>query len=260
MPIHYEIADHIVTITIDRPERKNAMDMEHFTDLADSWRRFRDDPDAWVAIVTGVGSAFCTGADLKTFIPQVTGQLPKPANWKPVNGVHAVLKDLDIYKPIIAAVNGDCVAGGMEMLGGTDIRVATPNARFGVLEPKRGLFAGGGTTVRLPRQIPFPAAMEFLLTADLIGAEQAMAMGLLNRIVPSEELMAAALEYARRITANAPLAVQATKQSVLQGLAMNLPEAYQNERQLAGVVFATEDAKEGPRAFAEKRPPRWQGK
>ncbi len=260
MPIHYEIADHIVTITIDRPERKNAMDMEHFTDLADSWRRFRDDPDVWVAIVTGVGSAFCTGADLKTFIPQVTGQLPKPENWKPVNGVHAVLKDLEIFKPIIAAVNGDCVAGGMEMLGGTDIRIATPNARFGVLEPKRGLFAGGGTTVRLPRQIPFPAAMEFLLTADLIGAEQAFAMGLLNRIVPPEELMATALEYARRITANAPLAVQATKQSVLQGLAMNLPEAYQNERQLAGVVFATEDAKEGPRAFAEKRPPRWQGK
>ncbi len=260
MPIHYTCADHVVTITIDRPERKNAMDMDHFTGLADSWRRFRDDQDAWVAIVTGVGSAFCTGADLKTFIPQVTGALPKPANWKPENGVHAVLKDFELYKPIIAAVNGDCVAGGMEMLGGIDIRIASPNARFGVLEPKRGLFAGGGTTVRLPRQIPFPAAMEFLLTADLISAEQALAMGLLNRVVPADELMPTALDFARRITANAPLAVQATKQSVLQGLAMELPQAFQNERRLAGVVFATDDAKEGPKAFAEKRPPRWQGK
>jgi enoyl-CoA hydratase len=260
MPIHYTCADHIVTITIDRPERKNAMDMDHFTGLADSWRRFRDDPDAWVAIITGVGSAFCTGADLKTFIPQVTGQLPKPENWKPENGVHAVLKDFELFKPIIAAVNGDCVAGGMEMLGGIDIRIATPNARFGVLEPKRGLFAGGGTTARLPRQIPFPAAMEFLLTADLISAEQALAMGLLNRVVPPDELMPTALDFARRITANAPRAVQATKESVLQGLAMELPQAFQNERRLAGVVFGTEDAKEGPRAFAEKRPPRWQGK
>lgn len=260
MPIHYEMEDHVVTITIDRPERKNAMDMEHFSALADSWRRFRDDAEAWVAVITGVGSAFCTGADLKTFIPQVTGALPKPENWKPSDGVHAVLKDLEIYKPIIAAVNGDCVAGGMEMLGGIDIRIATPNARFGVLEPKRGLFAGGGTTVRLPRQIPFPAAMEFLLTADLIGAEQALAMGLLNRIVAADELLPVARDFARRITANAPLAVQATKQSVLQGLAMDLPQAYQNERRLAGVVFATEDAIEGPRAFAEKRPPRWQGK
>ena len=260
MAVHYETKDHIVTITIDRPERKNSMDMEHFIALADAWRSFRDDDDAWVAIITGVGSAFCTGADLKTFIPQVTGQLPKPDNWKPEDGVNAVLKGLDIYKPIIAAVNGDCVAGGMEMLGGIDIRVASPNARFGVLEPKRGLFAGGGTTVRLPRQVPFPAAMEFLLCADLISAEQALQMGLLNRVVPDDELMPTALEFAQRIAANAPLAVQATKKSVLQGLAMDLKEAYKNEGKLARDVFASEDAKEGPKAFAEKRPPRWQGK
>ncbi len=260
MAIHYECEDHIVTITIDRPERKNSMDMEHFIGLADAWRRFRDDVDAWVAIITGVGTAFCTGADLKTFIPQVTGEMPKPDNWKPEDGVNAVLKEFELYKPIIAAVNGDCVAGGMEMLGGIDIRVASPNARFGVLEPKRGLFAGGGTTVRLPRQIPFPAAMEFLLTADLISADQALAMGLLNRVVPGEELMATALDFAKRITANAPLAVQATKESVSQGLSMDLPAAYKNERRLAGKVFGTEDAKEGPRAFVEKRPPRWQGK
>jgi enoyl-CoA hydratase len=260
MPIHYTCEDHIVTITIDRPERKNSMDMEHFSALADSWRRFRDDEDAWVAIITGVGTAFCTGADLKTFIPQVTGQLPKPDNWKPRDGVYAVLRDFELYKPVVAAVNGDCVAGGMEMLGGIDIRVATPEARFGVLEPKRGLFAGGGTTVRLPRQIPFPAAMEFLLTADLISAEEALRMGVLNRVVPRDELMPTALDFARRITANAPLAVRATKESALQGLGMDLKDAYKNESRLAGVVFGTEDAKEGPKAFAEKRAPVWKGK
>ncbi|GIW41899.1 MAG: putative enoyl-CoA hydratase [Candidatus Binatia bacterium] len=260
MPIHYEREDHIVTITIDRPEARNSLDMEHFSALADAWRRFRDEDEAWVAIVTGVGDTFCVGADLKTFIPQVTGVLPKPERWKPEDGQVAVLRNIKIYKPIIAAVNGLCVAGGMEMLGGTDIRVASENATFAVMEPKRGLFAGGGTTVRLPRQIPFPYAMEFLLTADRIPARRALQMGLLNEVVPREKLMDAAMDYARRIAANAPLAIRATKQSVLEGLAMDLESAYENESRLAAMVFATEDAKEGPRAFAEKRPPVWKGK
>lgn len=260
MPIHYECKDHIVTITIDRPQARNSLDMEHFIDLADAWRRLRDDDDAWVAIVTGVGDAFCVGADLKTFIPQVTGVLPKPERWQPEDGQVAVLRNLKLYKPVIAAVNGVCVAGGMEMLGGTDIRVASTNATFAVMEPKRGLFAGGGTTVRLPRQIPFPQAMEFLLTADRIPAQRALEMGLLNRVVPPPELMEAAMDYARRITANAPLAIRATKQSALEGLALDLEAAYANESKLAGEVFATEDAQEGPRAFAEKRPPVWKGR
>ena len=146
------------------------------------------------------------------------------------------------------------------MLGGADLRVACPEARFAVMEPKRGLFAGGGTTVRLPRQIPFPHAMEFLLCADLVPASRAMDMGLLNAVVPRDELLDAAYGYARRITANAPLAVRATKQSVWEGLGMNLREAYRNEAAISSAIFATEDAKEGPRAFAEKRPPRWQGR
>jgi enoyl-CoA hydratase len=148
----------------------------------------------------------------------------------------------------------------MEMLGGADIRIACPEAKFAVMEPKRGLFAGGGTTVRLPRQIPFPLAMEFLLCADLIPADRAFEMGLLNAIVPRDELLDAAYTYARRITANAPLAVQATKQSVWEGLGMSLKEAYKNESAISSVIFSTEDAKEGPRAFAEKRTPNWQGK
>ena len=146
------------------------------------------------------------------------------------------------------------------MLGGVDIRVATPNASFGVMEPKRGLFAGGGTTVRLPRQLAFPAAMEFLLTAERFPAERALELGLLNEIVPEEQLVDRAFQWAERINANAPLAVQATKESVMRGLALELNEAYKLESEIASKVFQSEDAKEGPRAFAEKREPDWRGR
>jgi enoyl-CoA hydratase len=149
----------------------------------------------------------------------------------------------------------------MEMLGGVDIRVASlEHATFGVLEPARGLFAGGGTTVRLPRQISFAHAMEFLLCADTVDAAKAWEMGLLNAVVPAESLLDTAFEYAARITKNAPLAIQATKRSVLEGLKLDMREAYRNESRIAKEVFATEDAKEGPRAFTEKRAPQWSGR
>ncbi|MDQ6853896.1 MAG: enoyl-CoA hydratase-related protein [Actinomycetota bacterium] len=269
MPIHYERDDeHIARITIDRPEARNSADMEHFKQLREAWERFDGDPDAWVAIITGVGDAFFTGADLKTYVPEITKVaeriqkegLSEVDGYRLDDGTKAVLRAAKIWKPIIAAVNGFCTAGGMEMLGGIDIRVACPEAKFSVMEPKRGLFAGGGTTVRLPRQIPFPYAMEFLLCADLIPAERAYEMGLLNAVVPRDELLDKAYEYARRITANAPLAVQATKQSVWEGLGMSLRDAYKNESQLSSMIFQTEDAKEGPQAFREKRKPNWQGK
>ncbi len=269
MAIHYERDDeHVVLITIDRPEARNSADLDHFRALREAWERFDADPDAWVAIVTGVGDAFFTGADLKTYVPAITALgkriadegLTEVDGYRLDDGTRAVLRGAKIWKPIIAAVNGFCTAGGMEMLGGADIRVACPEAQFAVMEPKRGLFAGGGTTVRLPRQIPFPHAMELLLCADLIPAERAMAMGLLNAVVPREQLLDAAYAYARRITANAPLAVRATKQSVWEGLGMSLKDAYRNEAGLSSAIFATEDAKEGPRAFAEKRPPEWQGR
>jgi enoyl-CoA hydratase len=270
MPIHYdEPEEHVVVITIDRPPR-NALDMYHFRDLAQSWRRFKDDPEAWVAIVTGVGESFCVGADLKTYIPQITelqkqisaGEVKEVDGCRLSDGTYAVLRppQVKIYKPIIAAVNGFCTAGGMEMLCGTDIRIATSDASFAVMEPKRGLFAGGGTTVRLPRQLPFPLAMEFLLTADLIDATRALTMGLINQIVERDDLLEAALTMARRITANAPLAVQATKESVLRGLALPYEDALSLESRLAGRVFQSGDAKEGPKAFAEKRSPVWKGR
>ena len=269
MPVHYELGgDHVVWITIDRLASMNSLDMEHFAQLRGAWDRFGADEEAWVAIITGVGNAFCTGADLKTYIPQVT-KLQKEISTRQVeeldgyridDGVRAVLRGVKLYKPIVAAVNGACVAGGMEMLGGCDIRVAAPEAYFGVMEPKRGLFAGGGTTVRLPRQVPFPAAMEFLLCADRVPAEQALAFGLLNAVVPAEQLREKAEEYAHRITANGPFAVRKTKESVLRGLAVDMKEAYRIESAIATEVFSSEDAKEGPAAFVEKRPPRWTGR
>jgi enoyl-CoA hydratase len=315
MPIHYQKDDdHVVLITIDRPEAKNSADMEHFKQLREAWERFAADDDAWVAIITGVGDAFFTGADLKRYIPEITRLqrqiaeegLTEINGYRLDDGVRAVLRNVELWKPVIAAVNGFCTAGGMEMLGGVDIRIAVPEAKFAVMEPKRGLFAGGGTTVRLPRQIPWAQAMELLLCADLIPAQRAYEMGLLNAVVPREQLLEKAYEYARRITENAPLAVQATKKSALQGLyseemqigkvreaakalrdvlgtikaddpatsrfaitvaidvldglAKNLRTAFENESQISSAVFRTEDAKEGPRAFAEKRKPNWQAR
>jgi enoyl-CoA hydratase len=269
MPIHYHLDDdHIARIVIDRPEAKNAMDMDHFFQLRSAWDRFGEEEEAWVAVITGVKDVFLVGADLKTYIPQITehqkritsGEVDTIGGYRLDDGTRAVLRGVKLYKPIIAAVNGTCVAGGMEMLGGCDIRVAADTATFGVLEPKRGLFAGGGTTVRLPRQIPFPAAMEFLLCADQIGAQRAFDMGLLNEVTHPNRLMERADDYARRIIANGPLAVRKTKESVLRGLATDMREAYRIESELAGEVFGSEDAKEGPKAFKEKRPPVWTGR
>lgn len=306
MPIHYEHdSDHVVLITIDRPETRNAADMEHFKLLREAWERFAADDQAWVAIVTGVGEAFFAGADLKKYVPEITKLqkqiaeqgLTEVNGYRLDDGTRAVLRNWPLYKPVIAAVNGFCTAGGMEMLGGCDIRLACPEAKFAVMEPKRGLFAGGGTTVRLPRQIPWPLAMEFLLCADLISAGRAFEMGLLNEVVERDQLLDRARAYAQRIVVNAPLAVQATKQSALQGLYFDedladqlraavralrqvvadgadpaaaaaileqlgkeLRGPFAKEARLASGIFQTEDAKEGPKAFAEKRDPVWRAR
>ena len=259
--------DHVVTITINRPEARNSLDMEHFFQLRSAWERFGEDDNAYVAIVTGVGQDFCVGADLKSYIPQITALQKKMQDgqaeidgYRLDDGVKAVLRGTKLYKPIIAAVNGNCVAGGMEMLGGCDLRVASDIARFGVMEPKRGLFAGGGTTVRLPRQVPYPAAMELLLCADRVSAQRAYEMGLLNEVCRPADLMERALDYAYRITANGPFAVRKTKESVLRGLATDMEEAYEIESEISNQVFSSEDAKEGPKAFAEKRTPNWQNR
>jgi enoyl-CoA hydratase len=273
MPIHYEtIEDHIVLITIDRPERKNALDLPHWRDLADCWKRFRDDDEARVAIVTGVNDCFCAGADLKGFIDKAI----EAAQGQPIDinnmdhmeidgvpftaAMEGTLRTLPIYKPIIAAVGGPCVAGGIEIVFGTDIVVASEEAVFGVTEPKRGLFAGGGTTPRLPRQVPWRAAMELLLTGDMIPAERALRLGLINDVVPKDQLLERALQFARSIAANAPLSVRATKESAMRALwAGSQNEAYEIEAQCVQQVAGSADAVEGPLAFAQKRAPVWTG-
>ena len=269
MPIHYEPRDdHLLVVTIDRPERKNALDLYHFRDLAKAWRDFRDDDDLWVAVVTGTDGCFMAGADLKDYVPQITalaeqinrGEVTEIDGCKLSDGTEAVLRNVDLYKPVVAAIDGPCVAGGMEMLGGIDIRIASDRATFGVLEPKRGLFAGGGTTARLPRQLPYAAAMELLLLAEEVPASRALELGLLNAVVAPEDVLATALDWARRILVNGPVAVRATKESVVRGMKSTLRDAYKIESELSGKVFQTEDAKEGPKAFAEKRPPRWQNR
>ena len=263
MSIDYATGDdHVVTITINRPEARNSMDMEHFFQLRSAWDRFGEDDDAYVAIVTGVGQGLLRRGRPQDLHPpdhraaeqDEGGPAPDElGGYRLDDGVKAVLRGTKLYKPIIAAVNGTCVAGGMEMLGGTDLRVASDTATFGVMEPKRGLFAGGGTTVRLPRQIPYPAAMELLLCADQVPAQRAYEMGLLNEVCRPADLMERAYDYAHRITANGPFAIRKTKESVLRGLATDMKEAYRIESEISGEVFSSEDAKEGPRAFAEKR-------
>lgn len=269
MPIHYEPRrDHVVLITIDRPERKNALDLYHFRDLARAWRDFRDDDDLWVAVITGVDGCFMSGADLRDYIPQITdlsaqigrGEVTEIDGCRLSDGTEAVLRNVDLYKPVIAAIDGPCVAGGMEMLGGIDLRIASDRATFGVLEPKRGLFAGGGTTARLPRQLPYAAAMEFLLLAEQVSAQRALELGLLNDVVAPGDVLEVAMSWAARILVNGPLAVRATKESVVRGMKGTLRDAYKIESELSQMVFASEDAKEGPRAFAEKRTPQWRNR
>lgn len=265
MPIHYEERDHVALITIDRPERRGAMDFPHYDQLADCWRRALDTPSVRVAVITGVGTSYCAGADLKSLIPEVaanaregrTNNQPEGDDAPQPNGSIAVLRNFDFFKPIVAAVNGPCVASGMEMLLGTDIRFASPNAVFGLPEVCRGLFASGGSTVRLPTQLPFVHAMDILLTGRYLSAEEALQIGLINRIVPLEDLLDAALDKAATIASNSPAAVRGTKRSALKGMGMLRSEAYRSEMEIGNSVFAGPDAIEGPKAFLEKRQPVW---
>jgi enoyl-CoA hydratase len=266
MPIQYEVLEpHIVRITLDRPEKRNAMDLPHWFALANAWKAFRDDTEARVAIITGAGSTFCAGADLKTAVP-VLDELRRQGitemdGMSIDSGLEGTLKNLTIYKPIIAAVNGPCMAGGMDLLGGTDIRIACPEATFAVSEPLRGRMAGGGSTSRLPRQLPWTAAMEILLTCDPIPASRALELGLINEVVSRDQLDERALDWARRINKNAPIAIQATKEAALRGWrAGSIDEAYEIDAECAKRARNSSDAKEGPLAFVEKRPPVWTGR
>jgi len=263
----FEQTEHVAIVTLNRPEVRNALSPEVVVLLARAWDRVRSDDDIRVAVITGAGeSAFCSGADLGLLIPLMTGArspedpFDEAVVADPALANRALLRNFDAAKPVIAAVNGFAIAGGLELMLGTDLRVAADGARFGLQEAKWGLFPLGGSTVRLPRQIPPTIAMEMLLTGDLIDAERAFQLGLLNAIVPQDEVLDAALHYATTIAANGPRAVQAIRRSTRAAYGVAEEEALARELEIGLPVFQTEDAREGPRAFIEKRPPNFTGR
>ncbi len=267
MALLYEKKDHIAYLTLNRPEAHNALDPETILELLAAWEDYRDDPEMRCAIVTGAGDrSFCAGADLSTLIPLFTGarkgqtEAEKKVQADPTLAMRALLRDFELFKPVIAAVNGNAIAGGLELLYATDIRVASEAARFGLQEVRWSVFPMGGSTVHLPRQIPYARAMEILLTGELIDAPTALECGLVNRVLPHAQVMAEAERLARRIAANGPLAVTAVKRAVLANSGMTIKDGLAKELEIGFPVFLSEDAKEGPRAFKEKREPVFKGK
>lgn len=258
----------IATITINRPEARNALSPEVLVRMMEAWKTVAADDAIKVAILTGAGDvSFCAGADLKLFIP-LFNRTRQPRNEyeqaiidQPQLPGFATLRGFDPGKPVIAAINGHALAGGMEMLNGTDIRIAASHAMLGVREVKHGLVAHGSTPVRLPRQIPYVHAMEMLLTGEMYDAAHMLGVGYLNYVVPSEEVMPKARSIAKTIAANGPLAVRLTRRMVKE--TMNIAdeaEALELEWKLGTTIYDTEDAREGPRAFAEKRAPQFKGR
>ena len=252
---------HVLTVTLNRPEAKNALSAGMLAGMYRAWRQLDDDPELRVAILTGRGDVFCAGADLKAMgggerdeaFQELMAEVPD-LHWQ------ALLRHNRPMKPIIAAVEGHAVAGGTEILQGTDIRVAGEGAVFGVTEARRGLFPLGGSSVRLRRQIPYTLAAEILLTGRHVTAQEALAFGLVGRVVPDGQAVAEAKKLAETICENGPLSIRALMR-MLREIDESYPEAdaLGKELEIGGPVFASKDAREGPRAFAEKRKPVYRG-
>jgi enoyl-CoA hydratase len=260
-----ERAGHVVTITLNRPEKRNAFNPEMLCRLCDAWDMVDADPDIRVAILTGAGGDFSAGADLDRLVGAMMAGEPAANEYE-----QRLRDDLSlIYKgflkehrpatPIIAAVEGYCYAGGMEILQAFDLRVAAEGAKLGITEVQRGLFPMSASTIRLPRQIPWTVAMEMLLVGEPISGQRAYEVGLVGHVVPDGQALTRARELAERIAANGPLAVRNIKASVLAAECVPEAEAFQRELELGMEVMASQDAREGPRAFLEKRPPVFTG-
>lgn len=251
---------HVAVVTLNRPDARNALSGEMIVRMADAWVEIDEDPDIRVAIVTGAAGHFCAGADLK----EMAGGHPDD-EWTPRFAADpdlhwkGLLRHFRPRKPLIAAVEGYAIAGGTEILQAMDIRVAGESAIFGVAEVRRGLFPLGGSTVRLRRQIPFTIAAELLLTGRQMTATEAKEVGLIGRVVPDGTALIAARELAHQIAANGPIAVQAVLQSLRESANLTEAEGLARELELGWPVYASNDAKEGPRAFAEKRPAAFTG-
>lgn len=250
MPIDVSVEEGVCTIVINRPERLNALDAEHYRALSDAWCRVRDDADVRVAVITGAGDrSFTAGADIEAVLTAPPGYDEMWLTQRDQRLNHGI----EVWKPVIAAINGYCLGGGMTLILATDISVASENATFSFAEVKRGVI---GVVPNAYRQLPHAIAMEMFL----IDARSAAHWGLLNKVVPQRHLMDAAMDYARRVSANAPLALEVAKELALRGRDVDLATGLRMEQMFNRVLMATEDAKEGPAAFAEKRPPHFRGK
>lgn len=260
--IRYEKQGQIAIVRLNRPEVLNAINFEMGRELVEVWRDFRDDEELRVALVTGAGDrAFSAGADFQSlaeWFDEAPYRLYEEADQQPdpLGGLH---RNFDLWKPKIAAINGYCLGGGLELALACDIRVASNTARLGLPDVARGMMPGGGGTQRLPRIIPPGLALELLLTGKQIDAAEAYRIGLVNRVVEPDALLEEALSLARAICQNAPLAVRATAQAVWRGLHLSLDEGLRLESMLNNLLRSTEDVREGIRAFQEKREPDFRG-
>ncbi len=257
-PLLFEVRDGVAWLTLNRPDALNAIDRPLGEAYMDAIERIRDDDSIRCGVITGAGRAFCAGADLKDRAREQEeegrGRQPFPAY--PPRQYHTV----DAEKPMIAAVNGHCIGGGLEIALACDFRIASTQATFGLPEITLGFFPGAGAPLRLPRIIGLGQAMEMLLTGERIDAAGALEYGLVNRVMQPEELLEEAARLASKIAANAPLAVKALRYTVYEGLDMSLPQAFRFAGATRWAIGQTEDAKEGPRAFTEKRPPKFTGR
>ena len=254
-------------ITLNRPQAKNMLNGEAFVELADAWEEVREDEAIRVAVLTAAGEEdFCCCGDLSEVIPLWTGarqpqtQIEERLLADPGIADKIMLKGQPLYKPVIAAVNGRALGGGTELLQATDIRIAAEHAQFALPEPKVGIVPGAGSMVRLTRQLPWAHAMRILLGGESVSAADALAMGLLSEVVPLDQLRARAEYYAENICRQAPLALQAIKRTALETHTLPWEDAFRFEMEQAGAVMMSEDAREGPRAFREKRQPDFQGR
>lgn len=246
----YEVRNHIAYVTLNRPEALNAINGELSAELEETWFRYDADDDAWVAILTANGRAFCAGADLRRGSPEL-----QPTSHRPhySNG-----HGFDIYKPIIVGVHGYCLAAGIDVVLPCDIRVAAESAQFGMTMTRVGVMASTGAS-QLPRSIHWAHAMEMLLTGERISGAEAYRIGLVNKVVPDDQLLATCEEYAAKIMRNSPTAVRLTKEAAIRGRdASTMAESLKIGFGIQRLMRTTPDAKEGPKAFLEKREPQWQ--